>query len=180
MHLRRDALAAAAEWISAVESLAQRTESLAATVGRISVEPNVGNVVPGVARVSLDVRHARDAVRNAAVEELLAKAETIATRRGLTLTRAGQLEQPAVPMDERLISFLTDAIEAAGFPAKAMPSGAGHDAIVMAGRLPTAMLFLRSPGGISHHPDESVLEQDVEASLLVAGHFLKRLAQDIG
>jgi allantoate deiminase len=83
-------------------------------------------------------------------------------------------------MDERLISFLTDAIEAAGFPAKAMPSGAGHDAIVMAGRLPTAMLFLRSPGGISHHPDESVLEQDVEASLLVAGHFLKRLAQDIG
>jgi allantoate deiminase len=180
MHLRRDALAAAAEWISAVESLAQRTEGLAATAGRITVEPNVGNVVPGVARVSLDVRHARDAVRNGAVEELLAKAEAITTKRGLTLTRAGQLEQPAVPMDERLTSFLTDAIQAAGFPVKSMPSGAGHDATVMAGRLPTAMLFLRSPGGISHHPDESVLEQDVEASLLVAGHFLQRLARDIG
>jgi allantoate deiminase len=180
MHLRRDALAAAAEWISAVEVLAQNTEGLAATVGRINVEPNVGNVVPGVASVSLDVRHARDAVRNAAVEELLAKAESIAAKRGLTLTRTGQLEQPAVPMDERLTSFLTDAIEAAGFPVKTMPSGAGHDAIVMAGRLPTAMLFLRSPGGISHHPDESVLEQDVEASLLVARHFLQRLARDIG
>jgi allantoate deiminase len=180
MHLRRDALAAAAEWISAVEALGQRTVGLAATVGRISAEPNVGNVVPGVARVSLDVRHARDAVRNAAVEELLTKAEAIATRRGLTLTRAGQLEQPAVPMDERLTSFLVDAIEVAGFPVKSMPSGAGHDAIVMAGRLPTAMLFLRSPGGISHHPDEAVLEQDVEASLVVARHFLQRLARDIG
>jgi len=180
MHLRRDALAAACEWISSVESLAQSTEGLAATVGRVSVEPNVGNVVPGVARVSLDVRHARDAIRNGAVEELLANAETIATRRGLTLTRAGQLEQPAVPMDERLTSFLTDAIEAAGFPAKNMPSGAGHDAIVMAGRLPTAMLFLRSPGGISHHPDEAVREEDVEASLMVARHFLQRLARDIG
>jgi allantoate deiminase len=83
-------------------------------------------------------------------------------------------------MDERLTSFLTDAIESAGFPVKTMPSGAGHDAIVMAGRLPTAMLFLRSPGGISHHPDEAVLEQDVEASLMVAGHFLQRLARDIG
>jgi allantoate deiminase len=180
MHLRRDALAAGAEWISAVEALAQRTEGLAATVGRISVGPNVGNVVPGVARVSLDVRHAHDAVRNDAVEELLAKAEDIATRRGLALTRAGQLEQPAVPMDERLTSFLADAIQAAGFPVKTMPSGAGHDAIVMAGRLPTAMLFLRSPRGISHHPDESVLEQDVEASLLVAREFLHRLAKDIG
>jgi len=180
MHLRHDALAAAAEWISAVESLAQRTEGLAATVGRISVEPNVGNVVPGVARVSLDVRHTRDAVRNAAVDELLARAEAIATKRGLTFTRVRQLEQPAVPMDERLTSFLTDAMEAAGFPVKTMPSGAGHDAIVMAGRLPTAMLFLRSPGGISHHPDESVLEEDVEASLLVAREFLHRLAKDIG
>ena len=180
MHLRRDALAAAAEWISAVEALAQRSEGLAATVGRISVEPNVGNVVPGVARVSLDVRHARDSVRNGAVEELLARAESIAKRRGLTLARTGQLEQPAVPMDERLTSFLADAIEAAGFPLKTMPSGAGHDAIVMAGRLPTAMLFLRSPGGISHHPDEAVREEDVEASLVVAHHFLKRLARDIG
>jgi allantoate deiminase len=180
MHLRRDALAAAAEWISAVEALAQRTEGLAATVGRINVEPNVGNVVPGVARVSLDVRHARDTVRNAAVEELLAKAEAVSTKRGLALTRAGQLEQAAVPMDERLTSFLTDAIEAAGFPGKTMPSGAGHDAIVMAGRLPTAMLFLRSPGGISHHPDESVREEDVEASLLVARQFLHRLAKHIG
>jgi len=180
MHLRRDALAAAAEWITAVEGLAQQTEGLAATVGRIVAEPNVGNVVPGVVKVSLDVRHARDSVRNAAVDKLLASAHTIAECRNLTLQRTGQLQQPAVPMDERLTAWLSTAIETAGYPAKNMPSGAGHDAIVMAGRLPTAMLFLRSPGGISHHPAENVREQDVEAALLVAREFLLQLARNVG
>ncbi len=61
MHLRRDALAGAAEWIVAVESLAERTEGLVATVGHMDVEPNAGNVIAGAARVSLDVRHADDA-----------------------------------------------------------------------------------------------------------------------
>jgi allantoate deiminase len=180
MHLRRDALAGAAEWIAAVESLALRTDGLAATVGRIAVEPNVGNVIAGSAWVSLDVRHARDATRLGAVEELLAKAEAIAARRGLALERAGQLEQPAVPMDERLTAWLSEAIKTAGYPARTMPSGAGHDAIVMAGRLPTAMLFLRSPGGISHHPDEAVHKEDVQAALDVGRAFLLRLADEVG
>jgi allantoate deiminase len=177
MHLRRDALAAAAEWISAVEALAQSTEGLAATVGRVSVEPNVGNVIPGLVRASLDVRHAHDGARLSAVEALLDRASAIAARRGLTLERTGQLDQPAIPMDERLTAFLTDAMEAAGYPPKTMPSGAGHDAMVMAGRLPTAMLFLRSPGGISHHPAESVREEDVEAALHVGREFMLRLAR---
>ena len=60
-----------------------------------------------------------------------------------------------------------------------MPSGAGHDAMVMAARVPAAMLFLRSPGGISHHPDEAVLEEDVEAALHVGRKFLERLAAEI-
>ena len=179
MPLRRDALTAAAEWIAIVESLAQRTEGLAATVGRIIAEPNVGNVVPGLARVSLDVRHAHDATRLSAVEQLLANAAVIAERRGLKLEHARQLDQSAVPMDERLTALLGVAIEAAGFPLKRMTSGAGHDAIVMAGALPTALLFLRSPGGISHHPDESVREEDVEAALHTGREFLLRLAADV-
>jgi allantoate deiminase len=79
-------------------------------------------------------------------------------------------------MDEQLTALLAEAIEAAGFPPRRMPSGAGHDAMVMATRLPTAMLFLRSPGGISHHPDETVLEEDVEAALRVGSIFLRRMA----
>ena len=180
MHLRHDALAAAAEWIAAVEALAKRVDGLVATVGKITVEPNAGNVVPGVARVSLDVRHAHDAIRRSAVEELLAKADAIANRRSIAIARTDQLDQPAVPMDERMTVFLSDAIQAAGFPIKTMPSGAGHDAMVMATRVPTAMLFLRSPGGISHHPDEAVLQEDVEASLRVGWEFLLRIGSDVG
>lgn len=180
MRLRHDALAAAAEWIVAVEALARGTEGLVATVGKIGIEPNVGNVVPGVAQVSLEVRNADDTVRAAAVGELLASATSIANRRGITVERKNQLEHPAVPMDERLTSLLADAIEAAGLPRRTMISGAGHDAMVMAARVPTAMLFLRSPGGISHHHAESVLEEDVEASLRVGREFLLRLAKQIG
>jgi allantoate deiminase len=180
MHLRRDALAGAAEWIVAVESLAQRTDGLVATVGHVDVEPNAGNVIAGAVRVSLDVRHADDSERKSAVKDLLAQAEAIAHRRSLELQCARQMDQPAVPMDERLTAFLAEATEAAGLPVKLMPSGAGHDAMVMASRVPTAMLFLRSPGGLSHHPDETVLEEDVAAALGVCRKFLERLAAEVG
>jgi allantoate deiminase len=178
MPLRRDALSAAAEWIAAVETIASRTDGLVATVGKIAVEPNAANVIPGMARVSLDVRHARDSRRDAAVEELVTRAQAIADRRGITLDLTRQVNEPAVSMDERLTAWLSDAIEAAGFPAKSMPSGAGHDAMVMSTRVPAAMLFLRSPGGISHHPAETVREEDVEASLHVGRRFLERLAAE--
>jgi allantoate deiminase len=178
MRMRRDALAGAAEWIAAVERYALQTEGLAATVGRIAVEPNAANVITGKARVSLDVRHALDAVREEAVDELIRIAHGIAERRGLTLEYTRQMDEPAVPMDERLTAYLVEALEAAGFPVRTMPSGAGHDAMVMATRLPAAMLFLRSPGGISHHPAETVLEEDVEAALQVGRIFLARLAAE--
>ncbi|MFZ0337902.1 MAG: allantoate amidohydrolase [Terracidiphilus sp.] len=180
MHLRRDALAGAAEWMISVESIAQRTKGLVATVGHVDVEPNAANVIAGAVRVSLDVRHANDPARKTAVEALLAQAETIAARRGLVLRCTRQMDHPAVPMDERLTAFIAEAIEATGLPAKRMPSGAGHDAMVMAARVPTAMLFLRSPGGISHHPDETVLEEDVTAALDVCERFLQRLAAEVG
>jgi allantoate deiminase len=180
MRLRRDALAAAAEWITAVEALAQRTDGLVGTVGRISVEPNAGNVVPGVAQLSLDVRHRCDDERASAIEKLLAEANAISERRGIGFEYTIQLEQPAVPMDERLTALLTRAIEAAELPRKTMPSGAGHDAMVIAACVPAAMLFLRSPNGLSHHPAEAVLEEDVEAALHVGREFLLRIAKDIG
>jgi allantoate deiminase len=178
MNMRRDALAAAAEWIAAVEASATQNEGLAATVGRIIVEPNAGNVIPGKARLSLDVRHALDRVREEAVAKFISEAQSIAARRGLAFAFTPQLNEPAVSMDERLTAYLIDAVEAAGFPARIMPSGAGHDAMVMATRLPAGMLFLRSPGGISHHPAETVLEEDVEAALHVGNQFLIRLAAE--
>jgi allantoate deiminase len=180
MNLRRDALAGAAEFISAVEAQAKQTEGLVATVGRLEVEPNAGNVIPGKVRVACDVRHPKDAIRNETVGALLEQAQSIANRRSLQLECARQMDQPAVPMDERLTAFLADATETAGLPLKFMPSGAGHDAMVMASRVPAVMLFLRSPGGISHHPNETVLEEDVDAALRVGREFLRRLATEAG
>ena len=118
-------------------------------------------------------------MRIASVEAMLDKANAIADRRGLALQYIQQLDQPAVSMDERLTAFLAESMEAAGFPAKRMASGAGHDAMVMASRMPAAMLFLRSPGGISHNPAETVREEDVEATLRVGAKFLERLAGEV-
>lgn len=179
MHLRRDALAAAAEWITSVEARALKTESLVATVGKLDPEPNAGNVIPGSVRLSLDIRHPHDETRRSATENLLEEATAIAARRGLKFEHTIKLDEPSVPMDERLTALMTAAIDAAGLPVKSMPSGAGHDAMILAGRMPTAMLLLRSPGGISHHPDETVREEDVEAALRVGENFLERLAAEV-
>jgi allantoate deiminase len=178
MHLRRDALAGAAEWISEVEALAKRTDGLVATVGRLGVEPNAGNVIPGLVNLAFEVRHANDGVRRESAEALIERAKSIADGRGLKVEFKFTLDQPAVPMDERQTAFIAEAIETLGLPVKRMPSGAGHDAMVMAARVPTAMLFLRSPGGISHHPDENVREEDVETALRVAEKYVERLAAD--
>jgi allantoate deiminase len=179
MRLRHDALAGAAEWIASVEALALSVDGLVATVGQIKAAPNASNVIPGAVTVSLDVRHAESRPRLAAVDELTERARAIASRRGLTLACTRQIDQPSVSMDEQLTAYLAEAIEAAGLPVKRMPSGAGHDAMVMAARVPAAMLFLRSPGGISHHPEETVRDPDVAAALLVAGKFLERVAASL-
>lgn len=180
MHLRRDALAAAAEWIMAVEDAAHGTKGLVATVGKISADPNADNVIPGTVSVSLDVRHLDDQTRDWAVKELVREATTIASRRGIEFEWVKKLDERSVEMDPYWLLRFKLAVEAAGFPAKTMSSGAGHDAMVMAAKVPAAMLFLRSPGGISHHPDETVRGEDVEAALCVGREFLLQLAADVG
>ncbi len=175
MSLRRDALAAAAEWICQVEKLAVREPGLVATVGSIAAEPNATNVIAELTRVSLDVRHSCDATRHSAVEEMLAAAEQICNRRGIALDREQRLDQPAVALDANLRDTLSRSVEQAGYPVHRMVSGAGHDAMILAPQVPTAMLFLRSPGGISHHPDESVIAADVEAAIEVGLRFIKNV-----
>jgi allantoate deiminase len=179
MHLRRDALAAAAEWISIVEQLANQSEGLVATVGQIRIRPNAVNVIPGTAEASVDCRHVDDAARTRAVNELLSRAREIAGRRGLAMSWIVLVNQRAVPMDPQLTAMMVDAIREAGLPEKKMTSGAGHDAMIMASRVPATMLFVRSPGGVSHDPSESVLVEDVETSLCVARKFLERLASTL-
>jgi len=175
MHLRHDALAGAAEWITVVERLALATPGLVATVGRIEASPGAANVIPGEVRVSLDIRHPLDPVRLASAAELLEKAGQIASARGLGFREVQQLDEPATPMNSGLANALEAAAIAAGVRPQRMVSGAGHDAMVLAKKVPAAMLFLRSPGGISHHPDESVRRGDVQSALDAGLYFLKHL-----
>ena len=146
---RRDALVAAAEWILAVEG--------SGTVGRVTVEPGGRNVIPGRAALTLDVRDPDDDARRAAVRALRAHATEIAARRSVAVDWTDVNDSPAVRMDDRL--------GAAWGVSTRLPSGAGHDAAMMASIVPATMLFVRCRGGISHNPAESVEEADVAVAI---------------
>ena len=179
MELRQDALTAAAEFVVAVEQHARSVKGLRATVGMLQVSPGAVNVVPGAVRLSVDVRHAEDGVRERAVTSLLQQAATIAKHRGIGFLVEKAEHHPAAPSDPQLTDLLAESVRAIGHEPLRMISGAGHDAAVMANIAPMTMLFLRSPGGVSHHPDEVVRLDDVKAALEVIVKFLGRLAGDL-
>jgi allantoate deiminase len=177
MHLRHDAIAAAAEWILCVERKAQGTPELVATVGEVEAQPGAGNVIAGKARVTLDVRHKTDKIREDAAAALVREAEDIARGRGLSVQHAVLLNQKAVAMDDFLVRQIEAAIRKTGCDAQRMTSGAGHDAMVLAEKVPAAMIFLRSPQGISHDPAESVEVDDVAKAIECGMHLLGQLAE---
>jgi allantoate deiminase len=176
MALRYDAIAGAAEWIGAVEGIAQAAPGLVATVGKIEAKPGVANVIAGEARLTLDVRHGSDEVRLRAVEGMARQAGEIAARRGLSVRQNTLLNQPAVAMDPFLTGEIEKAIRKTGCKPHRMVSGAGHDAMILAEKVPAAMIFLRTPGGISHDPAESVVVEDVERAMECGLYLLAQLA----
>ena len=176
MNVRHDALAAAAEWIVAVEKLAQGSPGIVATVGFVEAKPGAANVIAGQARATLDIRDASDRARTKALDELIRQAESIGTRRGVTVKWRTLLAQNAVAMDSFLVQQIEHAIQKAGCEPHRMASGAGHDAMILAEKIPAAMIFLRTPRGISHDPAESVHLDDVAKALECALHLLTQLA----
>jgi allantoate deiminase len=176
MYLRHDAIAAAAEWIVAVERTANNLPGLVATVGQIEARPGATNVIAAEARVTLDIRHKSDDIRDNAADVLVRLAKEIAERRGLTLRQSLLLSQRAVTMDRFLVNQIEEAIRSTGCQPHCMTSGAGHDAMILAEKVPAAMTFLRSPSGISHDPAESVEVEDVAKALECGLHLFEQLA----
>ena len=176
MRLRRDAMAGAAEWILEVEDQGRSEEELVATVGVVETKPGAANVVPGEVRCTLDVRHKDDPIRTAAVNQLLAKAGEIARRRRLSVSHRVLLEQASVCLNPFFLGLVEQAIGNAGCTPNQVTSGAGHDAMILAQRVPSAMIFLRSPGGISHSPEETVLVEDVAHAIEAGVELLHLLA----
>ena len=177
MEDRRDALCAAAEFVLAVEETARGEPGMVATVGHIAAHPGAGNVIPGEASLSLDLRHGDDRVRERAVETLRERARRIAEVRGGEACWQARQDRGAVPMDAGLTALLARAVADLGYRVERLPSGAGHDAAEVAELAPVAMLFVRCPGGISHNPAESVSPGDVAAAIEAMSRFLTLVAE---
>jgi allantoate deiminase len=175
MNHRRDALVAAAMFVQSVEDYAAVKAGLVATVGQLTVLPGAANVVPGEVSLSLDIRHADDSERLLATQWLIDTAGEIANQRRIELTTRHISENSTVPCSPHLSKVLAEAIEELGHPVTRLASGAGHDAVVMAGLTDIAMLFVRCKGGVSHNPAESVAEADVADAIDVLGGFMERL-----
>ncbi len=178
MSLRRDALCGAAEFVLAVEGLGRETPGLVTTVGQIDVRPGASNVIAGHVHLSLDVRHQNDRVRLRACQQLREQAEAICQRRQLTYQWRVMLDHAATRCDSHLMHDLEKTIATLGYPVRQLNSGAGHDAVIMGGITPIAMLFVRCKGGISHHPDESVTVEDVSVAIDVLERFLLLMSQE--
>jgi allantoate deiminase len=165
MGARRDALVAAAEAVLRIRDAARAIDGAVATAGELSVEPGASNVIPSRVRFSVDAR-APDAER---LEQLVAAIGF----------EPAQRTEPA-PMSEELRLVLREEIERRGFPALELPSGAGHDAgILAAAGVPSAMLFVRSlNGGVSHSPDELSSDEDVALAVEVLTAALARVTAD--
>jgi allantoate deiminase len=177
--LRHDALAAAAEWVVEVERYANAGGGLVATVGKVESSSGAGNVIAGRFTATLDVRHPHDAVRSAAVQYFIDYAQASGAARGVAIAHTTSIDQPAVPMGSALSALLAAAAtRATGFEPRSITSGAGHDAMIVARTVPAAILFLRSPSGLSHHPDETVSPEDVEAAIATGVEFLRSLRDD--
>ena len=177
MNLRRDALGAAAEFIAAVEAHASSVAGLVATVGQIQVAPGASNVIPGEARLTLDVRHQSDALRLEAVQFLQGSAENIGRRRGIFVKWQLVQETASVPCDPELTALLKRAAQRHQPEVIELPSGAGHDAAVMGQITPAILLFVPCKDGLSHHPDESAKVEDIAVALDVMNDFLQLFAK---
>ena len=179
MAMRRDAVAAAAEIILAVERIGRSRPELVATVGRIDVPNGAVNVVAGRARISLDVRSPRDEERQAAVADVRAEIARIAAARGVQADLVISYDMPAAPCDPALLEAFARSFERCGHPLFHLPSGSGHDAMSFRDRIPQAMVFVRCRGGVSHRPEEFASQADIAAALAVLEDFLDSTGDDI-
>lgn len=176
MGLRRDAVAGMAEMVLAAEEVATAgPPDLVATVGVVEVPSGAANVIAGRSRFTLDVRAGDARLRDRAAEDVLRRFRAIAGRRDLGLSVRQVHDLPASPCDPVLMDLLDAATAAAGHRPFRLVSGAGHDAMNMAALCPTAMLFLRCRGGVSHNPAEHVEPADAEAALAVMSGFISQL-----
>jgi N-carbamoyl-L-amino-acid hydrolase len=176
MGQRADAAMVVAEWMVALEARAQADGDSVATVGMLEVPSGSINVIPGRCTFSLDIRAPRDAQRDALAHDALALLHAIAARRGAQATLEEVLRASAAPSHPAWQQRWRDAVQAAGLVPHELPSGAGHDAMMLHHLMPQAMLFVRGENlGISHNPLESTTSDDMQLCVDAMMHVLRHL-----
>ena len=173
MHLRQDALVAAAEMVLQVEREARAARDIVATVGRLEVRPGAVNVIPAAVTFTIDTRSPRDAARHDVVAHLRDDLAAVARLRGVKVRIERSYEEPAATCATPLIQQLETSVARAGIRPRRLPSGAGHDGLAMAALCPIGMLFVRCKGGISHNPAESITAEDADIAVTVLVDFLR-------
>jgi allantoate deiminase len=173
MHLRRDALAAAAECVLAVERIASSDRELVGTVGKIEAAPGAINVIPGRVRFSVDVRAPTDSQRERALGEIRAAIADIAHRRKVALDVQPVWDAKTTPCAPWLQEQIVAAVAGEGVTPRRLPSGAGHDGMAISAIADIGMLFVRCKGGISHNPAEAISEEDAGVAARVFLRFIE-------
>lgn len=173
MALRKDALSASAEMALAIEKLGAAAENGVATIGQLHVEPGAVNVIPGRVRFTVDARAPKDPVREKLVADIEATIRTIAARRNVQVEIQPFYDAPAAPASPAMMQGLASAIEARQIEVRHLPSGAGHDAMVMGALCPMGMMFVRCKDGISHNPAESMTEADAGLAIAILLDFVR-------
>ncbi len=175
---RKDALLGAAALILEVPGTVLETGSgfTVGTCGQADVFPGARNVIPGYVKVSIEVRDLEPEIADRVLKALMGKAKDIARNRQLEVELMPVSKSPSAKMDSKIKAVIFDAATSLGLKAKAMPSGASHDAAVFAKYVPTAMIFVPSRHGISHSPDEWTGPEDCINGANVLLRTLLRLA----
>jgi N-carbamoyl-L-amino-acid hydrolase len=172
---RRDALLPAAELVLFIRALSEATGgALLSSVGRLDVIPNSTNVVPGQARLFAEFRAVDPALLSDACARLVAKAGALSAP-GVTVELVQTLDRPAGTFDPGLRELIAQAASACGHPPLRLNTVAGHDAIPMKSVCPSAMIFVPSAGGVSHHESEFTRPEDLAAGAQVLAETLSRL-----
>jgi N-carbamoyl-L-amino-acid hydrolase len=179
MAMRHDAGYVAAEVAAFVRRLAgELGGNQVGTVGRLAFHPDLVNVVPARATFTVDLRNTDGAALHRAVERLLAFAGATADREGCTVTTRTLADFEPVRFDPRLVDLVASTAAGLGLSVRRLPSGAGHDAQMLARVCPTAMIFVPSVAGLSHNPAEHTDPDDLEAGANVLLHALLALAEE--
>lgn len=178
MDQRRDPLVASGLFVNEISKLPKQfSESAVATVGQLNVFPNGSNVIPDHVKLTVDIRDIEESTRNELVKAVEEKAKDIAWKYDVEVNIEQEIDIKPMPINEKWQELLAQSLRKHSITPTYIPSGAGHDSMILGRFMPVAMLFVRSQGGISHNPKEWSALNDCVMGIHILSDFLKNIIE---